>query len=277
MGYGSCGHRSSDFYPRPPRGGRPLGVLVDDRVQHISIHALREEGDLSGLLQTVGPDDFYPRPPRGGRHGPFSGSRRRGDFYPRPPRGGRRDQGRTIRARKAFLSTPSARRATRLRPRRPQCRPHFYPRPPRGGRQNVLSQSGQRRKISIHALREEGDAKSTWPAVSTRISIHALREEGDLRSRSSRAAPRYFYPRPPRGGRPETCRASVSQKIFLSTPSARRATRDIKPVRTEVLKFLSTPSARRATRLAGKAHHQQAISIHALREEGDHQNIHAPG
>ena len=33
--------------------------------------------------------------------------------------------------------------------------------------------------------------------------------------------------------------------------------------------FLSTPSARRATSLAGKAHSQQGISIHALREEGD--------
>ena len=36
---------SQDFYPRPPRGGRPLVILrkaVDDG---ISIHALREEGD----------------------------------------------------------------------------------------------------------------------------------------------------------------------------------------------------------------------------------------
>ena len=36
-------------------------------------------------------------------------------------------------------------------------------------------------RISIHALREEGDTKTqsftlTWPS----ISIHALREEGDI-------------------------------------------------------------------------------------------------
>ena len=33
--------------------------------------------------------------------------------------------------------------------------------------------------------------------------------------------------------------------------------------------FLSTPSARRATVLAVGKHHSNAISIHALREEGD--------
>ena len=33
--------------------------------------------------------------------------------------------------------------------------------------------------ISIHALREEGDAKRSRPFVGAGISIHALREEGD--------------------------------------------------------------------------------------------------
>ena len=36
------------------------------------------------------------------------------------------------------------------------------------------------RRISIHALREEGDNCSSLAAAMTgRISIHALREEGD--------------------------------------------------------------------------------------------------
>ena len=35
-------------------------------------------------------------------------------------------------------------------------------------------------------------------------------------------------------------------------------------------KFLSTPSARRATRRLRQGDHSQMISIHALREEGDH-------
>ncbi len=33
--------------------------------------------------------------------------------------------------------------------------------------------------------------------------------------------------------------------------------------------FLSTPSARRATRVYGTARQEMQISIHALREEGD--------
>ncbi len=35
------------------------------------------------------------------------------------------------------------------------------------------------------------------------------------------------------------------------------------------MRFLSTPSARRATGRAERTHHARAISIHALREEGD--------
>ena len=63
-----------------------------------------------------------------------------------------------------FLSTPSARRATRL------TLPWF-----RGY------------NISIHALREEGDRfLEFWKAYPKKISIHALREEGDLRDRRQR-------------------------------------------------------------------------------------------
>ena len=37
------------FYPRPPRGGRPEGIVPLDVGQDISIHALREEGDPAGI------------------------------------------------------------------------------------------------------------------------------------------------------------------------------------------------------------------------------------
>ena len=66
------------------------------------------------------------------------------------------------------------------------------------------------------------------------------------RRTSSRSAFGYFYPRPPRGGRPIPPQATGGILIFLSTPSARRAT-DHRP----------------DLRL------RRAISIHALREEGD--------
>ena len=36
-----------------------------------------------------------------------------------------------------------------------------------------------------------------------RISIHALREEGDANDIEMEQIRRNFYPRPPRGGRPE--------------------------------------------------------------------------
>ena len=107
----------------------------------------------------------------------------RENFYPRPPRGGRRGPWRAVLQSRLFLSTPSARRAT-------WHHRHVY---------------GPQR-ISIHALREEGDNTSnTTTAPARKISIHALREEGDGSSSK---------------GNGKACK-------FLSTPSARRATSPI--------------------------------------------------
>ena len=57
---------------------------------------------------------------------------------------------------------------------------HFYPRPPRGGRHNADYYLALADVISIHALREEGDANDD--------------QFGGFRKWN-------FYPRPPRGGR----------------------------------------------------------------------------
>ena len=57
-------------------------------------------------------------------------------------------------------------------------------------------------QISIHALREEGDVRDQTDTNLMQISIHALREEGDFS-----AVP-----------------TTLTCGIFLSTPSARRAT-----------------------------------------------------
>jgi len=103
------------------------------------------------------------------------------DFNPRPPRGGRRQ-----RAGNRHGGTF-----------------YFNPRPPRGGRllQKIAGIPSDR--ISIHALREEGDdrriknelsrkifqstpsarratAEAESAASAVNISIHALREEGDI-------------------------------------------------------------------------------------------------
>ena len=81
--------QAANFYPRPPRGGRPKGSMIvppcgqflstpsarratpwsglSYGLHHISIHALREEGDVTRLSSVGAARNFYPRPPRGGR------------------------------------------------------------------------------------------------------------------------------------------------------------------------------------------------------------------
>ena len=170
-----------DFNPRPPRGGRRSRRHTGNAAFPISIHALREEGDLLAPGRYLREHDFNPRPPRGGRllH-----------LFIQP-------------SRPLFQSTPSARRAT---PGVTGCEPppsDFNPRPPRGGRRRALLDANHHPAISIHALREEGDClPSCRPSRRRRhfnprpprggrlysteavklllkISIHALREEGD--------------------------------------------------------------------------------------------------
>ena len=106
---------------------------------------------------------------------------------------------------------------------------YFYPRPPRGGRRCQEERKAHRKGISIHALREEGDEAHCGSAkLLQAISIHALREEGDSL----------------------VLRPVSLARVFLSTPSARRATRGSLTAFLSLLIFLSTPSARRATDFA---------------------------
>ena len=237
----------------------------------ISIHALREEGDWTLATQ----------PPRSS------------NFYPRPPRGGRPPGCWEVQSDETFLSTPSARRATSNTPVSLPPVQHFYPRPPRGGRLGIewykeggilfLSTPSARRatahpalsrherQISIHALREEGDDVVGGYNVSTgAISIHALREEGDPHHVVYvQLLTGYFYPRPPRGGRRPTPRALPGKVEFLSTPSARRATRHQRGIQADF--GISIHALREEGDLAeyAFAKHLPEISIHALREEGD--------
>ena len=176
-----------------------IGIVT---LSAISIHALREEGDPLVPNFDVCTNRFQSTPSaRRATHNIYSvrdnsaisihALREEGDrqnrqnrprpkhFNPRPPRGGRPTPVIAMISSSPFQSTPSARRATK----------------------HQLSESS-RRYISIHALREEGDAAacSPWlqrqdfnprpprggrplcPAPDYRaaqISIHALREEGD--------------------------------------------------------------------------------------------------
>ena len=146
---------------------------------------------------------------------------------------------------------------------------HFYPRPPRGGRpaQNLARHTAKH--ISIHALREEGDASGRTVDQSERISIHALREEGDRCCPAWPWRNKNFYPRPPRGGRPTLTRTTppLSRNFYPRPPRGGRLPILGYPAYFPL--FLSTPSARRATVACAVAFRQVRISIHALREEGD--------
>ena len=103
----------------------------------ISIHALREEGDVTMRLPMLPRVYFNPRPPRGGRLKAF------------------------LKEKPIFLfqSTPSARRATRL-PRR-SCRLFLFQSTPSASwATQECRLTNLHTQISIHALREEGDSKS---------------------------------------------------------------------------------------------------------------------
>ena len=148
--------------------------------QAISIHALREEGDVSPRGVSSGCPQFLSTP--SARRAPVVGARLkflRDNFYPRPPRGGRRCYVVAAGASLVFLSTPSARRATVARP--------FIVGP---------------QAISIHALREEGDCDTLSRDAFARLFLSTP----SARRATSGSRPRRpwrcnFYPRPPRGGR----------------------------------------------------------------------------
>ena len=239
-------------------------------VHAISIHALREEGDLktAKLRRRMTVFQSTPSARRATRRS-WPLLWRRSNFNPRPPRGGRLEAAGLVGLLVQFQSTPSARRAT----------------VPAG-----LRREG--RGISIHALREEGDKGHADPAAQCRISIHALREEGDLwastsfcasfRFQSTPSARRAtirdsaaahhnldFNPRPPRGGRPSCGRPSCHAVRYFNPRPPRGGRLQVEP-RTARVGDISIHALREegdgirpAVVVAGD------ISIHALREEGD--------
>ena len=240
-----------NFYPRPPRGGRRSVCLDFFCKPNISIHALREEGDASPypvihvfivFLSTPSARRATCSDPY--HHGYLAISihalREEGDLKGWSP----------LSNLPLFLSTPSARRATELALLKTALTGNFYPRPPRGGRQGVaFAKSLAQQFLSTPSARRA--TSSGLQAVSAHeISIHALREEGDRSAGCRSTADYHFYPRPPRGGRPANSSGVMSSSLFLSTPSARRA-----------------------TEAAKAAAPVEDISIHALREEGDAANL----
>ena len=146
------------------------------------------------------------------------------NFYPRPPRGGRPPAHPDGLHIIVFLSTPSARRATAA---------------------EIFWQ--ELAKISIHALREEGDLlPCIRPPLVVQISIHALREEGDTSTLKMDLCSGISIHALREEGDLVLCAIGVSSENI-----------SIHALREEGDSMFSPPSAR------------FQISIHALREEGD--------
>ena len=236
------------FYPRPPRGGRlciPCACWLCPRFLstpsarratahkcphcaglHISIHALREEGDLPWLSLCSAIGKFLSTPSaRRATDAPLIWATSLMYFYPRPLRGGRlfgealHHGGCSISIHALceegdgtnqaicqlgyqFLSTPSARRATAPIRQSASLATNFYPRPLRGGRPTkTVNRSATALFLSTPSARR-ATLDTVVLVLPASISIHALCEEGDRRI----------------GWR------SPPTAQFLSTPSARRAT-----------------------------------------------------
>ena len=124
----------------------------------------------------------------------------------------------------AFLSTPSARRATT----------------PTGNGEDI------RKFLSTPSARRATDDLRAGQGPRS-ISIHALREEGDGSPVPCRSRRSYFYPRPPRGGRPQ--HDPAKWELFKISIHALREEGDLIQQLDDIraVEFLSTPSARRAT------------------------------
>ena len=167
-------------------------------------------------------------------------------FYPRPPRGGRPD----VPAVCPSIFTISIHA---LREEGDSCgayhqsvRHYFYPRPPRGGRLQTVTSTGKAFQFLSTPSARRATARRFAGQSPDRIYFPALRVVGDPGFEQLLHDLHHFYPRPPRGGRRrpwagESCRcdfyprpprggrlggqsAPIMQGLFLSTPSARRAT-----------------------------------------------------
>ena len=135
------------------------------RDKDISIHALRGEGDIASITARSSAYRFQSTP----SVGRATISKNMG-----------------LVERVKFQSTPSVGRATKAHNGTDKMLEHFNPRPPWGGRPLLDTDCQSLSRISIHALRGEGDDKLIAFEDKLAISIHALRGEGDFN-----AAPTY--------------------------------------------------------------------------------------
>ena len=129
---------ADDFYPRPPRGGRPIKFDSTNFTGSFLSTPSARRATWDPWYPFTSKDRFLSTPSaRRATRKAFLNPLPQRNFYPRPPRGGRLRDKDAVPGKIVFLSTPSARRATYF---------NFF----------VLKS----KNISIHALREEGDLRT---------------------------------------------------------------------------------------------------------------------
>ena len=130
-----------------------------------------------------------------------------------------------------------------------------------GGRKNIFLSTPSARRATTWGIPEY---------LRIRISIHALREEGDhINTLLSMLEAEFLST--PSARRATSSPRSLGGRIWIISIHALREEGDLSAgFRLEGWDiFLSTPSARRATGTGCTTGNADAISIHALREEGD--------
>ena len=189
----------SDFYPRPPWGGRQ-GSRPQKGVYTIflSTPSVGRATALPGL-KMAGQKDFYPRPPWGGRpiaHPRFKYSSF--DFYPRPPWGGRPKLVRNVVGKRSISIHALRGEGDAGEELMEQHHCDFYPRPPWGGR---------RGKVGFPAFDRYFYPRPPWGGRPTFCCMWSL-------------ASWNFYPRPPWGGR-QAMLARLRSDLYISIHALR--------------------------------------------------------
>ena len=286
---------NANFYPRPPRGGRRDRRSQRRHRDPISIHALREEDDISRSGNELHPTQFLSTPSARrttNRAEPYARHKNISIHALREEDDKVEES--TRWADLKFLSTPSARRTTVSGRLISRAIHHFYPRPPRGGRRSVCS--GRVRPLlflSTPSARRTTEADIEALEAALFLSTPSARRTTVIFAPKVSALPEFLSTPSARRTTLQDRRLQLGKAIsihalreeddfqrmsktrtdikFLSTPSARRTTHTRRGDRW-AWEFLSTPSARRTTRFRLDVVQELDISIHALREEDDSKN-----
>ena len=179
----TCSPQKTNFYPRPPRGGRLMPGKVWNAPHGISIHALREEGDLPAAFRCTASRNFYPRPPRGGRRPARPGYGRGSEISIHALREEGDPLYHRIRRRQHISIHALREEGDLFLLSKPNPVGYFYPRPPRGGRRNVSPGNTSSTKfLSTPSARRATCLRSFSPGFEKFLSTPSARRATAVRN-----------------------------------------------------------------------------------------------